>query len=273
MRAESTPAASQWSIHLFDMKVKKISHTTADIVRAVAGKEKYKPTSAVIAAGGNSTRMGGTNKLFAKIDGVPALARSIKAFEDAACIKEIVIVTRKDDISAVIELCEKYKFKKVTAVVPGGTNRQESVWRVFTEISDKSEFVAIHDGARCLITPKMIEKVCREAYIYDAATAATRVLDTVKRTKAGAFIEETFDRDRVWLVQTPQVFNSNLYRAAAYTAKEANFFATDDCSLVERIDFKAIRLVECGRENIKLTTPEDIAFAEALLAARKAGKL
>ncbi len=254
------------------MKGEKIARKTADVIRAVAGKEKYKPTSAVIAAGGDSSRMGGLNKQFAEIDGIPALARSVKAFEDAACINEIIIVTRREDISAVIELCEKYKFKKVTAVVPGGANRQESVWLGFMQINDKSDFVAIHDGARCLITSEMIEKVCREAYIHKAATAATRVVDSVKQTKSGSFIEGSLERDHIWLAQTPQVFDSNLYRAAAYTAKEANFFGTDDCSLVERIDFKAIRLVECGRENIKLTTPEDIVFAEALLAVRKAGK-
>ncbi len=255
------------------MKAEKLANKTADVIRAVAGKEKYKPTSAVIAAGGDSSRMKGINKQFAEIDGVPTLVRSIKAFEDADCINEIIIVTRRDDVPTVIELCEKYNFKKVTSVVPGGANRQESVWLGFMEINDKSDFVAIHDGARCLITPEMIEKVCREAYIHRAATAATRVIDSVKQTKSGAFIEESLERNHIWLTQTPQVFDANLYRAAAYTAKEANFFGTDDCSIVERIDFKAIRLVECGRENIKLTTPEDIAFAEALLAARKEGKL
>ena len=253
------------------MKGEKFAKKTADILRAFAGKERYKSTAAVIAAGGDSSRMNGINKQFAEIDGIPTLARSIQAFENADCIKEIVVVTRKDDISAVIELCEKYKFKKVIAVVHGGSIRQESVWLGFSEISDSTEFVAIHDGARCLVTPEMIEKVCREAYIYRAATAANRVSDTVKRTEKGGFVEETLDRNRIWLAQTPQVFDSNLYRAAAYTARESGFVGTDDCSLVENIDFKAIRLVECGRENIKITTPGDILFAKAILFARKEG--
>lgn len=253
------------------MKGEKFAKKTADILRAFAGKERYKSTAAVIAAGGDSSRMNGINKQFAEIDGIPTLARSIQAFENADCIKEIVVVTRKDDISAVIELCEKYKFKKVIAVVPGGSSRQESVWLGFSEISDSTEFVAIHDGARCLVTPEMIEKVCREAYIYRAATAANRVSDTVKRTEKGGFVEETLDRNRIWLAQTPQVFDSNLYRAAAHIARESGFVGTDDCSLVENIDFKAIRLVECGRENIKITTPGDILFAKAILFARKEG--
>ena len=253
------------------MKGEKFAKKTADILRAFAGKERYKSTAAVIAAGGDSSRMNGINKQFAEIDGIPTLARSIQAFENADCIKEIVVVTRKDDISAVIELCEKYKFKKVIAVVPGGSSRQESVWLGFSEISDSTEFVAIHDGARCLVTPEMIEKVCREAYIYRAATAANRVSDTVKRTEKGGFVEETLDRNRIWLAQTPQVFDSNLYRAAAHIARESGFVGTEDCSLVENIDFKAIRLVECGRENIKITTPGDILFAKAILCARKEG--
>ena len=145
------------------------------------------------------------------------------------------------------------------------------MWLGFSEISDNTEFVAIHDGARCLVTSEMIENVCREAYIYRAATAANRVSDTVKRTEKGGFVEETLDRNRIWLAQTPQVFDSNLYRAAAYTAMESGFIGTDDCSLVENIDFKAIRLVECGRENIKITTPNDLLLARAILSARKEG--
>ena len=253
------------------MRGERFAKKTADILRAFSGKERYKSTAAVIAAGGDSSRMNGINKQFSEIDGMPTLARSIQAFENTECIKEIVVVTRKDDIPTVIELCERYSFKKVIAVVPGGSSRQESVWLGFSEISDNTEFVAIHDGARCLVTPEMIENVCREAYIYRAATAANRVSDTVKRTEKGGFVEETLDRNRIWLAQTPQVFDSNLYRAAAYTARESGFIGTDDCSLVENIDFKATRLVECGRENIKITTPNDLLLARAILSARKEG--
>jgi len=250
-------------------KSEKIVHKTADVIRAVGGKEKYRSTAAIIAAAGDSSRMRGENKQFSVLEGMPVLARTVEAFEKSECIKEIVIVTRQQDIEAVIDLCEKYKFNKVIAVVPGGANRQESVFKGILEISDKTDFVAIHDGARCLVTPEMIEKVCREAYIYKAATAATLSVDTVKRTEKGkGFITETIDRNNTWLAQTPQVFDANLYRAASFTANQNNFFGTDDCSLAENIGFNSIRLVECGRENIKITTPDDLIFAKAILSLR-----
>jgi 2-C-methyl-D-erythritol 4-phosphate cytidylyltransferase len=253
-------------------KEHRFVHGVADFIRAIAGKNKHESTSAVIVAAGDSSRMG-ENKQFVTLDGIPVIARTVEAFEKSECIKEIIIVTRKEDISNIIDLCEKHKFRKVAAVVPGGTTRQESVKLGFDEVSDKSYFVAIHDGARCLITPDMVENICREAYIYGAAIAANRVVDTVKRTEKGSFAEETLDRNRIWLAQTPQVFNCNIYRAALYTADNDKFTGTDDASLVEHIGYKSIKLVECGRENIKLTTPNDIPFAEALLTARKRGEV
>ena len=250
-------------------KGEKAARKVSDVIRAVCGKERYKRTSAVIVAAGDSSRMQGQNKQFLSVCGVPVLARSIMAFQASECIDEIVVVTKKDAIESVIEMCEKYGCDKVVAVVVGGANRQESVWLGFSEISDKSEFVAIHDGARCLITPEYIEKVCREAYVYGAATAAHRVTDTVKRTGKNTYSEETLDRDKIWLANTPQVFSSNLYRAAAYTARENNFFGTDDCSLVEHIGYSTVKLVECGKDNVKITVPEDILYAEMLLELRR----
>ena len=248
----------------------KIVHAAADTVRAIGGKEKYRSTAAIILAAGNSSRMQGENKQFSTVGGMSVLARTLSAFEKSECITEIVIVTKKEYIHDIIDIGESIGSKKLIAVVPGGENRQESAFCGLLEISDKTEFVAIHDGARCLITPEMIEKVCREAYIYGAATAATMVTDTVKKTeKAKGFVTETLDRNNVWLAETPQVFGANLYRAAAYTARKEKFVGTDDCSIVEKIGYNSIRLVECGRENIKITTPDDIPFAEAILAARK----
>ncbi len=251
-------------------KGEKIARAVADTVRAFSGKEKYKSTAAIILAAGNSSRMQGENKQFIKVDGKTVLERTLLAFEAAECITEIIVVTKKEYIRDIIDMSERMGSKKLTAVVPGGENRQESAFCGLLQVSDKTEFVAIHDGARCLVTPEIIEKVCREAYIYGAATAATMAVDTVKKTeKAKGFIVETLDRNNVWLAQTPQVFGANLYRAAAYTAKKEKLVGTDDCSIVEKIGYSSIRLVECGRENIKITTPNDVMLAEALLAIRK----
>ena len=174
---------------------KERAKAVADVIRAASGTKKYKSTSAVILAAGNSTRMSGENKQFMTVGGLTVLARTILAFESANCINEIVVVTKKELIADVIDLCEKYSAKKVTAVVPGGENREESAWLGFSEISDKSDFVAIHDGARCLVTPEMIEKVCVAAYNYGAATAAHRSTDSVKVSGKREFIDETLDRD------------------------------------------------------------------------------
>ena len=136
-------------------------------------------------------------------------------------------------------------------------------------VHKKSKYIAISDGARCLITPEQINSVCRSAYKYGAATAAHNCTDTVKIADSKGFIESTTDRKTVWLAQTPQVFKTKLYRAAAYTAMKKGLEATDDNMLVENIKHP-VRLVECGAQNIKITTREDMVYAEAQLQKRRA---
>jgi 2-C-methyl-D-erythritol 4-phosphate cytidylyltransferase len=134
-------------------------------------------------------------------------------------------------------------------------------------INDKWKYVAIADGARCLITPAQITTVCRLAYKYGAATAAHKSTDTVKIADKKGFIESTADRETVWLAQTPQVFKTKLYRAAAYTALKKEYEATDDNMLVEYVKHP-VRLVECGANNIKITTVDDLAVASAVIEER-----
>ncbi len=248
----------------------EIAHGTADVLRAATGKEKFKKTSAVIVAAGTSLRMRGIDKQMLELRGMPVIARTIKAFEDCEAISEIVLVTKEESIGAIRALIEKYEFNKIKDIVVGGKTRQESVWNGFLHVDDKAEFVAIHDGARCLITPEQIIAVAREAYRCGAACAATKSTDTVKFAEKSGFISDTLDREKVWLAQTPQIFSANLYRAASYTSKVAGFKATDDCMLAERIKFNTIKLVECGKFNMKITTPDDIILAEAILAAKEA---
>ena len=228
-------------------------------------------TSAIIAAAGSGTRMGdglGTTKQLLTLGGLPVIVRTLKAFEESELIDEIIVVAREDEIEIYDKYKKEYKLNKITAVVAGGETRQDSVLRGFERISDKSEFVAIHDGARCLISDEDISAVITEAYRRGAATAATRATDTVKRADRNGYITETPKREEMWLVQTPQVFKTEVYRAAAYTAKEEGFITTDDNALAEHVGFQ-VKLVECSRDNIKITTPSDLIVAEAILKKRK----
>ena len=247
------------------MCIKKI----AGILRAISGTPHPKNyTSAIIAAAGSSSRFeADSTKQMTNICGEPMLVHTIRAYNGADCIHEIIIVAKSDEISYWQEICAQYGFEKVTKIICGGYTRQESVLAGFEATDKKSKYVAIADGARCLITPEQINTVCRSAYKYRAATAAHRSTDTVKIAGKKGFIDTTVDRDTVWLAQTPQVFKTKLYRAAAYTALKKDFTATDDNSIVENVGHP-IRLVECGGQNIKITYIEDVIYAEAVISQR-----
>ncbi len=238
-------------------------------LRAVSGSPHPKHfTSAVIVAAGLSSRFGGTvTKQMTRLCGDPVLIHTVRAYEEADCIHEIVIVAKEDEIPVWQKLVKKYGFQKVSAIVKGGATRQISVLNGFESISDKARFVAIADGARCLTTPCVIGSVCHAAYKHNAATAAHRSTDTVKIANKKGFIDSTADRDTVWMATTPQVFKVSLYRAAAYTALKKDIKVTDDNSLVESVGYD-IKLVECGAQNIKITTREDLVVAESILKER-----
>ena len=245
------------------MKLKDI----LEVVRTGLGKADKHFTSAIIAAAGSSTRFG-ENKQTQKILDVLVLIHTLRAYEASDCIDEIIIVTKKEDIELWKDQCELFSIKKVTQIIEGGNTRQESVLLGFEAIDKKAKFVAIADGARCLVTPMNINDVCFAAYKHDAATAAHKATDTIKIARSGRFIESSPNRDTVWAAQTPQVFKANLYRAAAYTALKEGVEATDDNSLVEFIGHP-IYLVECGAQNIKITTKDDIIIAQSILQKRK----
>ncbi len=249
------------------MCIKKI----VGALRAVSGSPHPKNfTSAIIAAAGLSERFGGSvTKQMTTLCDVPVLIHTLRAFEECECIHEIIIVARHDEIPYWESAVREFSITKTARVVVGGETRQLSVIKGLEAISDKSKFVSIADGARCLITPENIKDVCRAAYKYKAATAAHRSTDTVKLADSKGFIDKTVDRDTVWLAQTPQVFKTKLYRAAAYTALKNGYTATDDNSLIEYVKHP-VRLVECGAQNIKITTFDDMAVAEAIIKKRAA---
>ena len=215
----------------------------------------------VIVAAGNATRMGGIDKTMALINGEPVIARTVRAFQNCDAIKEIVVVTRSDLIIPVSDLC--HPFSKVTAVVVGGENRVASVQNGLNALSSKVHLVAVHDGARPLVSFEVIDRTVRAAHTYGAAAPGVPVKDTIK-VVAGGIVTSTPDRKTLQAVQTPQVFDFDLLRGALKKAVEKGLEITDDCSAVEMLGMR-VRMVEGDEKNIKITTPMDLKIAEMLL--------
>ncbi len=228
---------------------------------------KAKPfVTAVIVAAGNSTRMCGVNKQFLLIDGVPVLIRTLLAFSQSDMIDEIIVAAREEDIPKMFAMIKEYKVLKVTDIVKGGKTRQESVFNAIRRSSPLSEYFAIHDGARPLVTEKIIEDTVREAFLTGAAATGVRVKDTVKVVNENGFITATPDRNYLWAVHTPQVFERRLYLSAIDNVLNSEMF-TDDCKLLEEYGTE-VKMVEGSYENIKITTPEDTDIAQAILYRR-----
>jgi 2-C-methyl-D-erythritol 4-phosphate cytidylyltransferase len=218
--------------------------------------------SAVVVAAGSSTRMG-ADKLMLTLGGIPVIARTLKAVEAAPSVGEIVLVTREDMMVPLSQLCQEYALTKVTKVIRGGKTRTESVRLGTLEASRDAQVIAIHDGARPLVTTEVIENAIAQALKSGAAAPAVPVKDTIKVARKGV-VESTPDRANLFAVQTPQVFEASLIRAALQKALDDGAELTDDCSAVERLGMKVV-LTEGDVRNLKLTTPEDILTAEALL--------
>ena len=216
---------------------------------------------AVIVAAGNASRMGGIDKVMAPINGEPMIVRTVRTFQNAVAVKEIVIVTREDLIPKITSLCGK--FDKVRAVVVGGKDRAESVKNGLRMLSKQVKLAAVQDGARPLITEAVIDRTIRAAHTYGAAAPAIPVKDTIKVVEGG-IVSSTPDRATLKAIQTPQVFDFDLLKAALKKAFEDGAAITDDCSAVERMGFK-VRIVEGDERNIQVTTPMDLKIAELLL--------
>ena len=216
---------------------------------------------AVIVAAGSASRMGGIDKVMAPLGGEPMILRTVRAFEACEAVKEIVIVTRKDLMGPIAELCSG--FTKIRSVVQGGSSRQESVKLGLLAFSKEVRLAAVHDGARPLVSGELIDKVIRAAHSYGAAAPAIPVKDTIKVFEGG-FIAATPDRSTLRAVQTPQVIDRDLLLGALEKAEQEGTALTDDCSAVEHIGMR-VRLVEGEERNLKVTTPLDLKIAELLL--------
>ena len=231
-------------------------------------KKTYPICSAVVAAAGSSSRMGdGSNKLLLPLEGIPVLARTLRALDDARLVTEIVIATREEDLLTIGDLCKTYGISKPVKIVRGGATRAASVLAAALECRPDGAFIAVHDGARPLAEPELIDSVIQLAFRTNAAAPAVPVKDTVKVVADGKVVS-TPDRETLRSIQTPQVFDAALLRAALQAAVAADLPVTDDCSAVERMG-KEVYLAEGSYENIKITTPEDMALAAAIVQRRE----
>ncbi|WP_303838039.1 2-C-methyl-D-erythritol 4-phosphate cytidylyltransferase [Ruminococcus flavefaciens] len=220
-------------------------------------------TSVVIVCAGNSTRMGGVNKILLPLGERKVIGVTMQAFQSCESVSEIIIVAREDDIPAIQAEAETAGITKLAACTTGGSTRQESVFNGVRKISKDTELVAIHDGARPLVKPEHIEKVIKDASVFGGATLGVPVKDTIK-TVDGGLIIDTPPRSSLYITQTPQIFKRRLYFEGIDFALEHGLDFTDDCQLVEAIGGKVAMTVG-DYTNIKITTPEDIAIAEVLL--------
>ena len=222
---------------------------------------------AVIPAAGVSSRMGGINKLMLKLDGKPVLRYTLEAFDGCECIDGIVLSCRHEDIEKYKNYCREWGISKPVIVTEGGDNRTKSVYNGVLACPKSAGFVAIHDGARPFVTSELIEKTVDTAKRDTAAAPALPVTDSIKRIKNGRMVEN-IQRDTIVAVQTPQCFDIDLIRAALSKAIDDDVPLTDDCGAAEILG-QPTTIVEGLRDNIKITSKEDIEPAEKILRKRK----
>jgi len=223
----------------------------------------------VIAAAGKGNRMGTTtNKQYMLLKGAPVLSYSLDFFEKLPVVNQIVVVCARDEVDyCKEEIIKRFKFNKVAAVVPGGQERQDSVWAGLQQLGADTDLVAVHDGARPVLSAEVLTRLLAEAREWGAAIPGIASRDTVKLGDRDGFVRQTLDRTSVYAIQTPQVFNYTELVTAYREAREEEFLGTDDASLFERY-IGRVKIVPGDYNNIKITTPQDMIVAEALLRGR-----
>ncbi len=225
-------------------------------------KEKIPFCSAVILCAGNSTRMG-QNKTFMQLGGQPLIARTINAFENCGSIREIILVTKAESLEPLAKLCRDSGFTKVKKVIVGGKVREESSLAGVLSVSEKAKLIAVHDGARPFIQPELIESCIKAAADCKAAVPGVYGVDTLKMVKDG-YLAGDVDRSATVKIQTPQVFDADLIKAALTRAVSEKKNYTDDSSAVLPFGVK-VACVPGDSSNIKITSPNDMKLAEIIL--------
>jgi len=223
------------------------------------------------------TRMGGdTPKQFLELDGVPILLHTIRRLASCDAITDIILATRADEVARLEELCRNEKFRQPVRVVKGGATRQESVAAALEHVSDDdTELVAVHDAVRPFVTREQITRVIEESRKCGAAILGIPAMDTVKEVKRGSLPEDvalitgTIPRERVVLVQTPQIFRTRLLKEAFAKAAADQVNASDEAGLVERLGHE-VHVVHGTERNIKITKPADMELARFYLDLERA---
>jgi 2-C-methyl-D-erythritol 4-phosphate cytidylyltransferase len=223
--------------------------------------------SAIIVAAGKGTRMGpDRDKLFLEVAGRPVVAHTWKRFAQSKDIDEIVLVVRDGMQDAFQELAERFALSKPFRLVAGGAERQDSVWNGLLALKPESEIVVIQDAARPCTSGEIISATIAAARKTGAAVAAQPVTDTIKESTDGQLIQRNLDRGKLWAVQTPQTFRTEIIRRALLLVRERKLQVTDDTAACELIG-QPVRLVPGGAPNPKVTVPADLPYLELLLKA------
>ncbi len=220
--------------------------------------------SVVIAAAGSSTRMRGIDKQKANLSNLPVIIRTIRQFEQNANIDEIILVCRQDDIESYQNLLRRFGMGKIAQIVRGGETRQQSVFQGVAHCSPLAQYLAIHDGARPLVTQQVIHQALEGAIRHGAAAPGVPAGETIKIISDESFVDRTPSRSSLRVIQTPQIFNAQLYRQAMELALAQGKEYTDDCQLLEAAGHKVF-ITQGDRANIKITTPLDMALSEFII--------
>jgi 2-C-methyl-D-erythritol 4-phosphate cytidylyltransferase len=226
--------------------------------------------TAIIVAGGSSQRMG-FDKLLIPLDGKPVVAHSIAAFEQTESVADIILVGRAERLAEYEKIAETHGFRKISAVIPGGARRQDSVRLGLEQLAAATEFVAVHDAARPLVRPDSVEVIFQLARTHGGAASAAPVIDTLKRVDDNRVVIGAVERANLFAVQTPQIFRRDLLMQAYNAIFEAGVEVTDEISALERIKVKVI-LVPNEEPNFKITYPADLPLAEFVLRQRSGAK-
>ncbi|WML41920.1 2-C-methyl-D-erythritol 4-phosphate cytidylyltransferase [Neobacillus sp. OS1-2] len=223
----------------------------------------------ILPAAGQGKRMGaGRNKLLLELNGVPVLIHTLRVFDEDEECSGIILAIHPQDEREFKALLKKYHIKKVMKLVPGGKERQYSIFNALKTVSTNG-IILVHDAARPFIRKEQIHRLTETTEETGAAIIGVPAKDTMKKVQEGLIVE-TVERSSLWAVQTPQAFRISLLQEAYEKADKDHFLGTDDASLVERLNVP-VAMVEGDYDNIKLTTPEDLYFAEAILKKREMG--